>query len=300
MRRYFILVIIFVVPLIIGATLRFGNIAEQGIQKELPKPVIPLAIFIDPGHTKSTCSASDIAGDEDAVNLKVAKYLASMLDNDPSFVYEMSRTNDEYGGHISNVAVRMADIFKKISTLKILHDRRTSSLSVEARMNMYAVRYYAIENNFALLLSIHFNYTWSEEAKKNARGYHTVVSPYNRKFDKSLSLARIICDEFSKRDIVNRGIRHDRYSSPYFDYSKYDFDALLKEGVSVRSILILSDAFEDYYYRANGLTPPTDIVSVLVECGFLNEKKYLLDKELYAVALKLYNALVRYKGDGNI
>jgi N-acetylmuramoyl-L-alanine amidase len=249
-----------------------------------------MRIFIDPGHTKYTSRARGIIGEEYVVNYKVAVYLQEYLSADERFYSELSRDSEVYYSKIKQVVKDNRDVLEGIGRTKIPIDKRGGTLSFNDRVDMYAVRYYALINEFDYLLSIHFDYNWYKKNNDEKGGFHFVVSPYNRRFDESLAMVYCLKQSLAKEFPVSTFIEHnDNEIVPASIRERYHMYNLIMNGISVRSLILLGDAFEYYYYENEEKAfPYTEVPSAIVECGYVHEAKFTNAVELKKLALQMY------------
>lgn len=272
----------------------------------------PLRVMIDPGHTAVTVGGRGKAGDEYVVNYKVAMYLAAHLDNDPAITYEISRDETNYTPAIRAYLYAHEASLRGIAEKKLRYEKKNRNLSTRDRMDMYAVRHYTIQSGFDCLLSIHFNYdmqsAYERLLKRRSRrrryrrkrpqqvelrnGFHIIISPFNETFASSLSLAFAMRRAFLSRYPMDTKVGHDetRYMPPAIPL-RYSFETPLFDGISVRSIIMLGDAFEHHYYadKTNTLSPFTrDVPSVLIECGYLHNVRFRDEEVLRDLGYRIY------------
>ncbi|MEK6795658.1 MAG: N-acetylmuramoyl-L-alanine amidase [Spirochaetota bacterium] len=255
-------------------------------------------VFIDPGHTRHTNSVRGIIGEEYLVNYAVSRHLEELLRADGRFEVGISRGASNYLGIIPETVASNQVLLYGIARTTVTNDRRNAQMEDKDLAELYAVRYYAIQKKCDLLLSIHFDYVADKRHQREEikNGFHLCVSPNNRRFDESMTAARTIRAALAARYRSNPTIEHNKQFITPDIRKHYDLKTLVRDGIALRSLIILGDAFENAYYERAKITPEVDVPSVLVECGFLHEKRFLEDKELRELANCLYRGLIAYAG----
>lgn len=255
-------------------------------------------VFIDPGHTRHTNSVGGILGPEYLVNFAVSRHLEDMLRADRRFAVVMSRGASNYHDIIPAFTASNRDMLYGMARMVITNDKRNAQLDDKDLAELYAVRQYAIKEGFDLLVSVHFDYVVDKRRQRDdvIKGFHVCVSPNNRRFNESMAAARTIRGALASRYRANTALTHNRQFITPDMRKKYDLDGLLRDGINIRSLIILGDAFEAAYFDKNKITPMGDIPSVLVECGFLHEKQFLEEAERKELAACIYRGIVSYAG----
>jgi N-acetylmuramoyl-L-alanine amidase len=259
-------------------------------------------VFIDPGHTPRTDQTRGIIGEEQTVNYKVARLLESRLRGDRRFSVALSRDAVDYSENIRRTLRSHRTLLYGFAETVVPREIRTAQLGTDDLAELYAVRATAIDKRYDILLSIHFDYAFNPSARYEdvVKGFHVTASPFNRRFDESFSDALEFRNALAANYSPNTNIDFDwKYLAPATNL-RYDFKKLSHEGLNVRSLIILGDVFEKTWYEREKMTPKADIPSVLVECGFLHEKKFLDQNELARLADCLYRALVVIADASNI
>ncbi|MBI4979495.1 MAG: N-acetylmuramoyl-L-alanine amidase [Spirochaetes bacterium] len=256
----------------------------------------PKRIFIDPGHTKVTNSVSGIVGEEYIVNYRVCRYLKEMLDADKRFTADLNRDETDYIPGIKAFHRSNNTFLRGVVATVVPGEHRNTAMTAEQNAELYAVRHYAISNRYDLLVSVHFDYLLERYRSRQAstKGFHVTASPFNRRFDESLGAASNIAKALGVRYKPNRAIDHDTPFITPEHKKNYPLAAFLADGVVIRSLIILGDAFENSYVKKNRMTAVDDVPSVLIECGFLHEKQFCDDAELKELARMIYNGIVLF------
>ncbi len=254
-------------------------------------------VFIDAGHTRLTNHATGIIGPEYKVTYELSRRLAKKLAADPRFEAGISRDGDFYPCRIKKTVKSHQRVLKAIVRTSAPPETRSRNLSFYDHLELYGVRFFCLENRYDLLVSIHFNLSWpGVKGWKNRRGFHLIVSPYNRKLTASLTAARLFKKTLARHyGLDNRHImRGRRKFVPSFFKHLYSLEALRKEGIAVRSLVILGDAFEAAYFKtAHHGHLYEDVPSVLVECGYVHNPRFCHPAELDRMAGHLYEAIIK-------
>ncbi len=257
-------------------------------------------ILIDAGHNAKVQGGFGPIGAEHEYTYMVSSYLAQILDRDDRFEYEISRyaiDSEEYSDNVVVYAAYNESKLLGMITTKIPGEKR-GWLGHEQYVDMYAIRHYAIENNFDCLISIHFDVA-DKRYYENVHGFHVLVSPYNRQFERSFELANLISSNFMNDYGVSRGTRHDNTLNRDI-WKQYDRLGLLARGIGFRSLVVIGDVFENAYYlnRYNNdlefVMNIDDVPSVLLEVGYLHETKFTNEAVLLDVAQKIHSSLVDF------
>lgn len=249
-----------------------------------------IRILIDPGHTADTIGARGILGFEYRMTYKISSILCEKLSEDEIFEYSLSRDGDYYSKSIKDYIKDNYDELSNILNAKVKSERREGKLTREQTMELYAIRKYAIENNFDLLLSLHFDYTTNIKRRNDTKGFQVIVSPYNKEFPASMQIAGKIADGLKEIYPVSSTIGFDN-NLPKSVWLFYSQNGLRIRGVSLRSLVVLGDIFEYFYYESQN-AKTEDIPSVLVEIGYMHDKSFLKSDALEKVSDKIYESLV--------
>ena len=245
-------------------------------------------ILIDPGHNAATKGALGYLGYEYYMNLRVARELAKILSEDERFEYFLSRDGAYYSRPIKEYMTNNYAELLGIYNTKVKGEERTGNLTRYQTLEMYAIRHYAIDNNFDLLLSIHFDYMPYIKRRAKTSGFHVIVSPYNREFPASMQVAYKLSERMQEKYNISPVIGHDRVL-PNTVWKFYDKEELIKEGISLRGLIVIGDAFENAY---NKQEIKKDVPSVLIEAGFIHEWQFGSNKAVKELAYQMYEALV--------
>lgn len=261
-----------------------GNLIRTNIKPKSGK----IKVLIDPGHNAATKGSVGWLGYEYYMTLRLAKQLTSILDEDNRFEYFLSRDGDYYSKPIKEYMTNNYEKLLGIYETKIKNDNRLENLTRYQTIELYAIRNYAIDNDYDLLLSLHFDYTPYINRRAKTEGFHVIVSPYNGEFNVSMQIANRISERMRENYQISPFIAFDRYI-PEAVWNFYDRDNLLKEGISIRGLIVLGDEFEFVY---NKKTFKKDVPSVMVEAGFIHDWKLGGNKALKEISQKIYQALV--------
>ncbi len=263
------------------------------------KPVNPMKVLVVPGHLKED-SYKGAAGYEYILNYRVAQRLELYLQQDDRMVHELSRARDHFLPPVLDILKRHKKTINGFLNIRTPLDKRSPHLGNRMRRRKYATRFYARHAEFDYLISIHFNYVWPPFFKPDRhRGFHLIISPFNEKFDESLTLAMFLRDELKRLYPVHLDgvypIRWKHISSTL--RRRYDIRKIHRMGISLRSLVILGDIYETLYFQRHPRkrVPAPDIPSVLVECGFLHNTRFLRPQVQHRLAGALYRGLVRYQ-----
>ncbi len=297
-KIYYILISIVLVALIV-LSIKFV-LSSKPEELEYSPPVSNVVrVLIDPGHSARYPGGVGPIGLEHEYAYKVSDYLAKILDKDPRFRYELSRypaESEYYNDDIIEYSIYNENKLFGITTTKIPREKR-GYLADEQYVDMYAIRHYAIDNNFDCLISIHFDVA-NKRYYDQVHGFHVLISPYNRQFERSYDLANAISSNFMKEYGVARGVRHDATLNANHEiWKEYDRLGLLAHGIGFRSLVIIGDVFENEYYMnrynhdTNFVQNILDIPSVLVEVGYLHEEKFTNEYVLQDVAQRIYTSI---------
>ena len=137
-----------------------------------------IKIFIDPGHNAATKGNVGWLGYEYYMTLRLAKQLTGILDEDNRFEYFLSRDGDYYSSQIKEYMTNNYQKLLGIYETKIRRDSKLENLTRYQTIELYAIRNYAIDNNYDLLLSLHFDYMPYTNRRAKTEGFHVIVSPY--------------------------------------------------------------------------------------------------------------------------
>ena len=293
-----VLIIVSFSSLIVTANMRVSeNIIRESEVNKIPSSsekfsdIIEnkkIRILIDPGHNAATKGALGYLGYEYYMNLRVARELAKILSEDERFEYFLSRDGAYYSRPIKEYMTNNYAELLGIYNTKVKGEERTGNLTRYQTLEMYAIRHYAIDNNFDLLLSIHFDYMPYIKRRAKTSGFHVIVSPYNREFPASMQVAYKLSERMQEKYNISPVIGHDRVL-PNTVWKFYDKEELIKEGISLRGLIVIGDAFENAY---NKQEIKKDVPSVLIEAGFIHEWRFGSNKAVKELAYQMYEALV--------
>ena len=299
-RNHFIIFSVVIIILIIVGFVSVIVTADNNIKKEseakkndnsIRKSIKPknnkIKILIDPGHNAATKGSVGWLGYEYYMTLRLAKQLTGILDEDNRFEYFLSRDGDYYSSPIKEYMTNNYQKLLGIYETKIRKDSKLENLTRYQTIELYAIRNYAIDNNYDLLLSLHFDYMPYTNRRAKTEGFHVIVSPYNGEFNVSMQIANRISQRMQENYKISPTIALDRYI-PQSVWNFYDRDNLLKEGISIRGLIVLGDEFEFEY---NKKTFKKDVPSVMVEVGFIHDWKLGGNKALKEISQKIYEAL---------
>lgn len=245
-----------------------------------------IKILIDPGHNAVTKGNVGWLGYEYYMTLRLAKQLTAILDKDNRFEYLLSREGDYYSKPIKEYMTNNYEKLLGIYDTKIKYNRE-KNLTRYQTIELYAIRNYAIYNNYDLLLSLHFDYMPYMSRRAKTEGFHVIVSPYNGEFNASMQIANKISEKMRENYKISPTIVFDRYI-PETVWNFYDRNNLLKKGISIRGLIVLGDEFEFEYNKKNFIK---DVPSVIVEVGFIHDWKLGGNKALRELSQKIYEAL---------
>lgn len=244
-------------------------------------------ILIDPGHNAITKGSMGWLGYEYYMTLRLAKQLTAILDEDDRFEYFLSREGDYYSRPIKEYMTNNYGKLLGIYGAKAANAYRDTNMARYQVLELYAIRNYAIENNFDLLLSLHFDYMPYISRRAKTEGFHVIVSPYNGEFNASIQVASKISERMQESYKVSPMIAYDRYI-PETVWNFYNRNSLLREGIAIRGLIVLGDEFE-FIYNKN--TFSKDVPSVMVEAGFIHDWRLNGNKALKEISTKIYEAL---------
>ena len=248
-----------------------------------------IKILIDPGHNAATKGNVGWLGYEYYMTLRLAKQLTAILDEDDRFEYLLSRDGDYYSRPIKEYMTNNYEKLLGIYDTKVKHNNnRIENLTRYQTIELYAIRNYAIDNNYDLLLSLHFDYMPYTNRRAKTEGFHVIVSPYNGEFNASMQIANKISEKMKENYKVSPTIAFDRYI-PETVWNFYDRNNLIREGISIRGLIVLGDEFEFEYNKKNFIK---DVPSVVVEAGFIHDWKLGGNKALKELSKKIYEALL--------
>ena len=249
-----------------------------------------IKILIDPGHNAATKGNVGWLGYEYYMTLRLAKQLTAILDEDYRFEYLLSRDGDYYSRPIKEYMTNNYEKLLGIYDTKVKHNNnnRIENLTKYQTIELYAIRNYAIYNNYDLLLSLHFDYMPYTNRRAKTEGFHVIVSPYNGEFNASMQIANKISEKMKENYKVSPTIAFDRYI-PETVWNFYDRNNLIREGISIRGLIVLGDEFEFEYNKKNFIK---DVPSVVVEAGFIHDWKLGGNKALRELSKKIYEALL--------
>lgn len=247
-----------------------------------------IRILIDPGHNAATKGAVGFLGYEYYMTLRLAKQLTAILDKDNRFEYTLSRTGAYYDKPIKEYITNNYQKLLGIYNTELEKTERTGNLTRYQTMEIYAIRHYAIDNNFDALISLHFDYMPYIKQREKTEGFHIIVSPYNGEFQTSMKIANKISERMQESYKISPVIATDNIL-PDNVWKFYNKEDLLNKGIALRGLVLLGDSFE---YEYNKQTFKKDIPSVMVESGFMHDWRLGSTKELSNISDKIYKALV--------
>lgn len=125
-----------------------GNLIRTNIKPKSGK----IKVLIDPGHNAATKGSVGWLGYEYYMTLRLAKQLTSILDEDNRFEYFLSRDGDYYSKPIKEYMTNNYEKLLGIYETKIKNDSRLENLTKYQTIELYAIRNYAIDNDYDLLL----------------------------------------------------------------------------------------------------------------------------------------------------
>lgn len=252
-----------------------------------------MRVLIDPGHTSYSVIAKGIAGREDMLNLETSQMLKKLLDEDGRFYCELTRHSEHYKAEISNTLTRKEGLFSALVDYDLDMDKRGKYLNKREYMEIYALRYYAYSKGFDILLSIHYDYgPWPKGERQ--QGFHLIVSPYSGKIKESVALAYSIRSSMLKRYSVRKYLRHNSAKIIAPVERLFDSSRLLDDGIVIRSLSVLGDAWDYYYRKEQGMEEAPGLCTVMAECGFVSEQRFAKQSERREVAKRLYEGLSNF------
>ena len=247
-----------------------------------------IRILIDPGHNAATKGAVGFLGYEYYMTLRLAKQLTAILDKDDRFEYTLSRNGAFYDKPIKEYITNNYEKLIDIYNTELDKTERTGNLTRYQTMELYAIRHYAIDNNFDALISLHFDYMPYIKQREKTEGFHIIVSPYNGEFQTSMKIANKISKRMQESYKISPVIAIDNIL-PDSVWKFYNKEDLLNKGITLRGLVLLGDSFE---YNYNKQTFKKDIPSVMIESGFMHDWRLGSTKELSNISDKIYKALV--------
>ena len=247
-----------------------------------------IKILIDPGHNAATKGSKGFLGYEYYMTLRLAKQLTAILDKDDRFEYTLSRTGAYYDRPIKEYITNNYQKLLGIYNTELDKTERTGNLTRYQTMELYAIRHYAIDNNFDALISLHFDYMPYIKQREKTEGFHIIVSPYNGEFQTSMKIANKISERMQESYKISPVIAIDNIL-PNNVWKFYNKEDLLNKGITLRGLVLLGDSFE---YEYNKQTFKKDIPSVMIESGFIHDWRLGSTKELSNISDKIYQALV--------
>ena len=245
-------------------------------------------ILIDPGHNAATKGAMGALGYEYYMTLRVARELAKILSEDDRFEYFLSRDGAYYSRPIKEYMTNNYEKLLGIYNTRLENQDRNGNLTRYQTLELYAIRHYAIDNNFDLLLSLHFDYMPYISRRSKTSGFHVIVSPYNREFTASMQVAHKISQRMQEIYNISPIIGHDRVL-PDSVWKFYDKEELIKDAISLRGLIVIGDAFEHKYNKEE---MRKDVPSIMLESAFMHEWQFGSTKAIKELADQIYKALV--------
>lgn len=249
-----------------------------------------IRILIDPGHTADTVGSKGILGLEYKMTYKAAEIFSQKLSENNRFEYFLSRDGDYYSAPIKNYMESNYNTLSNILKMKIEGEKRSGRLTHDQTAELYAVRKYAIDNGFDILVSLHFDYTPNVKRRKDTKGFQIIISPYNREFPASMKIALNISDNLRKIYPVSPTIDFDS-NLPKSVWNFYNKENLRQKGISIRSLVVLGDVFE-YSYYVNMNSKIKDIPSILIELGYMHDSDFMSENSLKKISNAIYEALL--------
>ena len=247
-----------------------------------------IKILIDPGHNAATKGSQGFLGYEYYMTLRLAKQLTAILDKDDRFEYTLSRNGAYYDKPIKEYITNNYEKLLGIYNTELEETERTGNLTRYQTMELYAIRHYAIDNDFDALISLHFDYMPYIKQREKTEGFHIIVSPYNGEFQTSMKIANKISERMQESYKISPVIATDNIL-PDNVWRFYNKEDLLNKGIALRGLVLLGDSFE---YKYNKQTFKKDIPSVMIESGFIHDWRLGNTKALSNISDKIYQALV--------
>ena len=247
-----------------------------------------IKILIDPGHNAATKGSQGFLGYEYYMTLRLAKQLTAILDKDDRFEYTLSRNGAYYDRPIKEYITNNYEKLLGIYNTELEETERTGNLTRYQTMELYAIRHYAIDNDFDALISLHFDYMPYIKQREKTEGFHIIVSPYNGEFQTSMKIANKISERMQESYKISPVIATDNIL-PDNVWKFYNKEDLLNKGIALRGLVLLGDSFE---YKYNKQTFKKDIPSVMIESGFIHDWRLGSTKALSNISDKIYQALV--------
>ena len=247
-----------------------------------------IKILIDPGHNAATKGSQGFLGYEYYMTLRLAKQLTAILDKDDRFEYTLSRNGAYYDKPIKEYITNNYEKLLGIYNTELEETERTGNLTRYQTMELYAIRHYAIDNDFDALISLHFDYMPYIKQREKTEGFHIIVSPYNGEFQTSMKIANKISERIQESYKISPVIATDNIL-PDNVWRFYNKEDLLNKGIALRGLVLLGDSFE---YKYNKQTFKKDIPSVMIESGFIHDWRLGSTKALSNISDKIYQALV--------
>ena len=247
-----------------------------------------IKILIDPGHNAATKGSQGFLGYEYYMTLRLAKQLTAILDKDDRFEYTLSRNGAYYDKPIKEYITNNYEKLLGIYNTELEETERTGNLTRYQTMELYAIRHYAIDNDFDALISLHFDYMPYIKQREKTEGFHIIVSPYNGEFQTSMKIANKISERMQESYKISPVIATDNIL-PDNVWRFYNKEDLLNKGIALRGLVLLGDSFE---YKYNKQTFKKDIPSVMIESGFIHDWRLGSTKALSNISDKIYQALV--------
>ena len=247
-----------------------------------------IKILIDPGHNAATKGSQGFLGYEYYMTLRLAKQLTAILDKDDRFEYTLSRNGAYYDRPIKEYITNNYEKLLGIYNTELEETERTGNLTRYQTMELYAIRHYAIDNDFDALISLHFDYMPYIKQREKTEGFHIIVSPYNGEFQTSMKIANKISERMQESYKISPVIATDNIL-PDNVWRFYNKEDLLNKGIALRGLVLLGDSFE---YKYNKQTFKKDIPSVMIESGFIHDWRLGSTKALSNISDKIYQALV--------
>ena len=268
-------------------TKQYQENATNKIVKISDKTNNKIKIFINPAHNAATKGHIGYLGYEFYMTLRLAQELTKILDEDSRFEYELSRNTGIYSRgvkeYLTNNYGRLIDFYNNDL------EKRDFSITRYQTLELYSIRNYAIENDFDLFLSLHFNYEPYISKRNNTEGFHLIVSPYNGQFQASMQIANTISKKMREKYKIAKNISFD-YILPESVWKFYSKEDLIQNGIALKGTILLGDKFEFDYY--NQKFNPDDIPSVSISAGYIHDWKLGPTKALRELAEKIYEGLV--------
>lgn len=225
-----------------------------------------IKLLIDPGHNEKFVGQNGKAGLEHIIVLEAAKHLEEFLRQDRGFDVELTRT----GGYYSLPIATFKREHEKTLVELLKKPIARASTNPERAKELYAIIMYAESTGKDAIVSLHL------DSHTTDFGYHIIISPLNKMYDKSKALAVSISQQLSTKRNPNRSIANGKHAYMPED-EKND---LISNGIVARKLIVLGD---DRH--------ATSVASVLIEMGNVNDPKFKNEKFLEETAVLIYRGI---------